>query len=247
MKLMVDIGNSSLKWAILKKGELGPQHRVFHQAGKLDVEIKKQWSILTIPTEIWIANVAGSEKIETLTQWIKELWTLEPKEVKTSLQQAGVSNGYKTPKQLGVDRWLALIAAHHLEKGIKCVVDCGTAITLDVLTAEGQHLGGLILPGPIMMQEALIEHTSISSRMIQEIQEEQITWLAKETRSGIILGTMYAVAGWIEYMMKKIASIEMLIMTGGGTPSLLPFIQIPYHYTPNLVIQGLAIVAHEDL
>lgn len=247
MKLMVDIGNSSLKWAMLKKGELGPQHRVFHQAGQLHAEIKEQWGALFIPTEIWIANVAGREKIETLTQWIKELWALEPKEVQTALQQAGVTNGYEVPQQLGVDRWLALIAAHHLEKGTKCIVDCGTAITLDVLTAEGQHLGGLILPGPIMMQEALIEHTYVLNPLIQKTQKEHLTLLAQETRSGITLGTMYAVAGWIEYMIKRIASIETLIMTGGGTPSLFPFIQRPYHYTPNLVIQGLAIVAHEDL
>ena len=247
MKLIIDIGNSSLKWAFLKERKLSSQHRVFHRAGKLNAEIKRLWHAPIIPTEIWVANVTGDENMMILAQWTKELWGLKPQEVKTTLQQAGVRNGYKVPQQLGVDRWLALIAAHQLEIGTKCVVDCGTAITLDVLSVEGQHLGGLILPGPVLMQKVLIEQTSALGALIHETQGESIALLAQETRSGVILGTMYAVASWIETMIKKISSIETLIITGGGTPPLLPFIQIPYRYIPDLVLQGLVAVAHENL
>lgn len=160
MRLMVDMGNSALKWAMLDQSRLSSQQRIPYQANNLEKILTKAWRTLDMPFQgVWVSNVAGPQKAETLTHWTETHWGLKPTFIKTSHYQCGVKNGYENPEQLGVDRWLALIGAHLIEKNMLCVVDCGTAITLDVLSANGHHQGGLIMPGVTTMQNALKSDT----------------------------------------------------------------------------------------
>jgi len=248
MKLMVDLGNSCLKWATLEGGILSSQQRIGHDYGNLNPLLKPLWQGLPVPEEVWVANVAGPQKGETLVRWINALWGgVQPILVETTSQRGGVTNGYKNYQQLGVDRWLALIGAHAFVPGMKCIVDCGTAITLDVLSTDGQHLGGLIMPGLTTMQEILKAHTYALEVLSQEV--PPLTSLAQDTQAGVVLGGLYAVIGWIEYVIKRIETVELikLILTGGSAPMLLSLVQKPYYHLPNLVIQGLAVIANEHL
>jgi type III pantothenate kinase len=244
MKLLVDMGNSSIKWASLEGEELSEQQWIPYNNDSLT----QAWLKLLVPTQIVISNVASVEKVELIKNWIKLHWRLQANFIKSTHYQCGVKNAYDNPEQLGVDRWLALLAAHKLEKGTVCVVDCGTAITLDVLSANGNHQGGLIMPGLTTMHNALLSNTDLLTYLNKNTYSPQQGFLAQNTHNGISLGSLYAVIGLLEYVKNTFAKQGnplKLILTGGSVPALKPFLQKPYFYIPDLVLQGLQTIVNE--
>lgn len=252
MMLLVDMGNSSIKWAILAQDHLGPQKRLLYQTDNLDTLLTQAWLSLDVPLSgVWVSNVAGPKKAEILTHWIKSHWKLEPTFIKTSRSFCGIKNGYKNPEELGVDRWLALIGAYQLEKGMLCVVDCGTAVTLDVLSANGYHQGGLIIPGVTIMHNALFRNTYALAPLKKTLNENsEKSFLAHDTFMGITLGTLYAIIGSIEHVintLEKQGNKVQLILTGGSASALESLLVIPYRLVPNLVLQGIKAVVKQLL
>lgn len=259
MRLLVDMGNSSIKWAILEQKQLSPQQRWLYQDDSLDNILSKAWLKLEPPSDgVWVSNVAGQDKADILSHWLSSHWAIQPNFIKTSDYECGVKNAYNDPKQLGVDRWLALIGAHHLEKGMLCVVDCGTAVTLDVLSANGFHQGGLIMPGITTMQQALLNNTSALAQLNKVDQHDNnTTFLAHDTHTGMNLGALYAVIGFINYQFSLISdkykkgqhkkkSLK-LILTGGSVPALESLLDIPYKHIPDLVLQGMLVLVNQRL
>jgi len=244
MMLLIDMGNSAIKWASLKK-RLSAQEAIPYQSDSLDNLLTQTWLKLDIPSQgIWISNVAGAQKAEILTHWMKSHWGLKPTFIKTSSYECGVKNAYHNPKQLGVDRWLALIGAHHLEKGALCVLGCGTAITLDVLFANGHHQGGIIMPGVTSMHNALLSDTQIQLNQTLQQRDKQ-AFLAQDTQTGITLGILYAVIGLLEYVIghfEKQGHSLKLILTGGSVPALEPLLNRAYRHIPDLVLRGIKAV-----
>jgi type III pantothenate kinase len=251
MQLLIDVGNSYLKWVLLEtSGLLTLQQRIFHQVNQLEVVLSQAW--LTIkPQAVWIANVAGPQKAAVLTRWCESNWQLQPQFVKTARTQCGVINGYQQAEQLGVDRWLALIGAHHLvEAGQKCIIDCGTAITVDMLTTTGNHLGGLILPGIITMYKSLKQDTHALAQQPFSNSEVLKTLLATNTQQGMTSGILHAVIGLLEHLgnnFKVDNYSPQLILTGGDAPILIPYLTMPYKHIPDLVLQGLAQLVKQSL
>ncbi len=246
MILLVDMGNSSIKWAILDNNQLSRQQRIAYDNNSL----KKAWFDLPVPSQIFISNVAGIGKGAFIKHWIKIHWGLQANFVKSNRYQFGVKNAYYNPEQLGVDRWLALLAARRLEKGTVCVVDCGTAITLDVLSANGNHQGGLIIPGLTSMQNALLSNTDLLAYINKNVQPQQKeqAFLGRDTHSCISSGSLYAVIGLIEYLKniyEKQGIPLKMILTGGNVVALEPFLQKPYRYIPDLVLQGLQTIVNQ--
>ncbi len=253
MMLLVDMGNHSIKWATFMQGQFSPQQSIIYPRYHLERLLTQAWGLLSVPIQgIWVSNVAGPEKAKPITHWIKTHWDLSPTFIKTSNYECGVKNGYDYPEQLGVDRWLALIGARHLEKGKLCVVDCGTAITLDVLSAEGYHQGGLIIPGVMTMHKALLSDTYALTCLSQKRHRhnENNTFLAHDTHTGIKLGTLYAVIGLLDSVINHLEKQEepfTLILTGGSVPALKSFLKRPYQFIPELVLQGLVTVVNQSL
>lgn len=249
MNLMIDIGNSCFKWAFCQQDVLMPQQRLSYHHSNLDDLLTQAWATVTPPESIWVANVAGVQIDEQLTQWIQKSWQLTPVFVRTPPQSQGVTNGYHQAEQLGVDRWLALLAAYQMEKRRLCVVDCGTAVTLDVVSATGQHQGGLIIPGVTLMQHALCQHTQALSSAIEGTVHAHQQILAQDTQTGIVLGTLNAVIGLLEQVLRSLARVDepiSLLLTGGSVPGLLPLLNRPYQYIPDLVLRGLVLTAHQN-
>ncbi|MDY6992675.1 MAG: type III pantothenate kinase [Pseudomonadota bacterium] len=247
MKLMIDIGNSCFKWAFCQQDTLMPQQRFSYHHRNLDDLLTQLWATLTPPESIWVANVAGVAIAKQLTQWVNQHWQLTPVFVQTTFQSQGVTNGYHQADQLGVDRWLALLAAYHIEKQRLCVVDCGTAVTLDVVSATGQHQGGLIMPGVALMRHALCQHTQALSSTIEETVSAYQQILAQDTQTGIVLGTLNAVIGLMEQVLETfVAEPNSLVLTGGSAPGLLPLLNRPYQHIPDLVLRGLMLTAHQN-
>jgi type III pantothenate kinase len=251
MMLLVDMGNSSIKWAILDQDRLGPQKRLLY-TDNLDNMLTQACLSFDVPLSgVWVSNVAGPQKAEILTHWIKSHWKLGPTFIKTSRSFCGINNGYKNPEELGVDRWLALIGARQLEKGMLCVVDCGTAVTLDVLSANDYHQGGLIIPGVTTMHNALFRNTYALGPLKKTLNENsEKSFLAHDTFMGITFGTLYAIIGSIEHVinsLEKQGNKVQLILTGGSASALESLLVIPYRLVPNLVLQGIKAVVKQLL
>lgn len=265
MKLLIDMGNSWLKWAILHGDQLTPAQGLSHQVNDFEAQLSQAWGSLTNPPiQVWISNVAGTQKAEMLTQWINQYWHLQPHFVTTSYQQCGITNGYENFTQLGVDRWLAMIGAYHIEnknnelkKNRICVVDCGTAVTLDILTNDGHHLGGLIMPGMTTMYHALLKDAQVLKPLTKTISEfsdlskdSKKQLLGNNTQTGIDLGICYAIIGGIEHALNQFEDKKSnqlaFIITGGNAKKILSLLSIPYHYIPNLVLQGLVVVINQS-
>lgn len=243
--LLFDIGNSRIKWGFLREGVIRGAGGAAHGECPPD-DLIAVWG--ERPARLVVSNVRGEEFAATLTACTLNAWNLRPEFITPSRQAFGVTNTYRDAEKLGADRWAALIAAHHLHPGTACIVDCGTAITIDALSAEGKHLGGLILPGLTTMRKALSSQTA-TLPMALEQQVSALTPLAQDTRQAILQGTLYAAVAAIERVRADLSSrfaIQSWLITGGDAAQLLPLLGVTFRHEPDLVLQGLAIIAGDD-
>ncbi len=242
MKLLIDIGNSRIKWA-LYEATIERQHgSASHTEREL---LQHAWQTLPSPESIIAANVAGPTLGTTLSRWTEKLWQKEITFITPQAQEYGVTNTYQNPQQLGTDRWLALIAARHISTEALCIIDCGSAITLDLLTRSGDYLGGLILPGLQMMRNSLQLDTHAIALDTTTPSIRQQPCAGKNTHQGVINGTLYATVGAIERCVSELDPEKKYrcLITGGDAPTLLPLLQGGYQHEPRLVMQGLQIIA----
>ena len=158
--MLLDVGNTTLRWAFRDGGELAGQGGVVHRGHDMQDLIGQAWAGLEAPDSMAVSNVAGRPVQDAITHWADEHWNLQPVFVRTGERAAGVTNGYTVPGQLGVDRWAAIVAAWHEQQTAVLVIDCGTAITIDYVDAGGRHRGGLIAPGLGTMRQSLSQNTA---------------------------------------------------------------------------------------
>jgi len=249
MILLIDIGNSCVKYATAEAHVINSQHRLCYNKNNLAKRLSRAWSTLPKIQQVWVSNVAGKRIAKILKKQVKLRWSIFPRFIKSSAYACGISNTYEKPELLGVDRWLAVIGARHLKQGTLCIVDCGTAVTVDVLSQQNQYLGGVIVAGREIMQAALLKKTDALARASENKKNVNNQVLGKNTYSGIQLGSQYAIVGLIESMMKRLekqGEMPQLILTGGSLPALLPLLTIPYYHSPDLVLRGLWVLANTN-
>jgi type III pantothenate kinase len=242
MDLLIDIGNTNLKWAQHEAGTLGEILAVRHHGG-LPVDLHAAWESMETPEQILVGSVAGEALVNALDRTCRSRWGRQPRYARTEHCLHGVTIAYERPERLGVDRWLALIAAHRICEGPVIIVDAGTAVTYDLLLANGHHLGGLILPGIEMMRDSLLSGTFIPGF---EPEDSSELWSA-DTATAIAGGSIQAPAALAERLYDRLTaeagvSPEVLIC-GGDAERLLPAIGRPVRLVPDLVLQGLALLA----
>lgn len=243
MELLVDSGNSRLKWALLEEGLLQPAGSCDGGAALTVDRLEAAWGRLPVPERIWVANVAGAETAACIRSWSESRWKLRPRFLSARAEGFGVTSGYREPERLGVDRWLAVIAARHHYPLPACVVDCGTALTLDVVDENGVHQGGLICPGAELMRRALVQGTA-DLRLDGE--EPVSGLLADSTAAAVTLGVRQALGGFVERSVRELErrwSPLHVILTGGGASRLAADLSLPLHLAPDLVLKGLAVVS----
>ena len=249
MILLVDIGNTRIKWAHLDGGELGEQAALAHASWAPEAFVAAIEAGGGRPDRVLAGNVGGNGIGERLSSAVARAWSMDTEFVEASAWAGGVTSGYADPAQLGVDRWLAIIGAHALEPGGSCVVDVGTAMTIDGVTAEGRHLGGVIVPGPYLMVNSLHQNTS---DLAQRYRQGQVvdTLFADNTRGAIEQGAMHALAALIErsadIMERMIGHPPALLLTGGGCEPLAGLLGRPHKIVVDLVLRGLAVLAPES-
>jgi type III pantothenate kinase len=242
MDLLIDIGNTNLKWAIGESGSLGEMWTVRHHGG-MPIDLYAAWEQLTPPERVLVGNVGGDRMAGAVTRACRSYWGCEPRYAKTESRSYGVTIAYERPERLGVDRWLALIATHQAFDGPVLIVDAGTAVTYDLLLPDGRHLGGLILPGIEMMRDGLLAGTHIPRVEPEELAEP---WAA-DTGTAVAAGSIQAPAALAERLCAKLEDLvgdaPELIVTGGDAERLLPAVSRRVRHQPNLVLQGLALLA----
>jgi type III pantothenate kinase len=239
VRLLVDAGNSRIKWALVTDGGLDAGEPFPSEAAGLARWLDDHWSSLPTPATVAVSNVAGAVTAAALAGWIARQWQLEPHFAQVQARGYGIATRYQPPERLGVDRWLALVGARAAFPGALCVVDCGTAITLDALDADGVHRGGLIAPGLGLMHNALVQ----AAPGLSVAAENHHGVLATATAAGIAGGIRQAALGLIERSLALIAAEwhtePLLLLTGGDAAGLGGDLRIPYRHRPHLVLEGL--------
>jgi len=248
MILLIDIGNTRIKWAGLAAEGVGSQSAITHAGIDSRRFVDTVLKTSARPTRVLVANVGGPALAELVRKAVSEEWQVDCEFVESSAAAGGVRNAYPVPAHLGVDRWLGVIAAHARCRGAACVAGIGTAMTIDGIDAGGRHLGGLIVPGPDLMISSLLRNTSeIAQRAA--VGQIRTDLFANNTLGAIQQGSVHALAALVERtrvaMRQRVADEPVLILTGGASARIEPLIASPYQTVPDLVLRGLAVLSAE--
>ena len=235
MKALLDLGNSRCKFAILKPEEADTFGALPYRDGdRLDIiaSVLQPYDPLG---RVVVCSVLDRELNGQLQERFpaSRFYFLDPSE-----NCFGVTSAYDDPGTLGADRLAALIAARVRYPGSTCIVDCGTAVTVDVLDQGGVHRGGVIFPGFGSMRTALEMDTAMDV-------EEQGSFAAPatSTRDAIYSGCLSAVAGGIvqaiDRMQVEGTPFDQIILTGGDAELLVSLFAHTVIHEPHWVLEGL--------
>jgi type III pantothenate kinase len=235
MKLLIDAGNTRVKWALAERGCLLEQGALMHDEL---AQLAALWRGHAIESA-WGACVAGAEVREAV-----EAAAAHPVHWQGSAPVWGdVRNHYRKPAEQGVDRWLAVLAARARYPQRDVIVAlAGTALTVEALTAEGDYLGGLIVPGARLMLGALAGNTA-------QLQRDPGQWtdFPQATPDALASGAWDALAGAVERYRRRLAQRTgrepVVLVSGGDAAALAACLTVPAELVDNLVIQGLLRVA----
>jgi type III pantothenate kinase len=253
MKLLIDAGNSRIKWALVSGGDwLCKGDLPTMQVDGLPQAVADQLALQTPGTglhdiqQIWASNVAGEDCAGHIRNVVAGR-SVQTHFVVAQKSQCGVRNGYSNPSQLGSDRWAALIAAWHLVQGACLVVNCGTATTIDALSGQGEFVGGLILPGVELMQHSLVDATV----QLQSTRGEYARF-PLNSADALYSGAMQASCGAIERQYDLLGDDSaIVVLSGGAAKKLQPcldqkrFSALP-RIVDSLVLQGLLLMVEEQ-
>jgi len=255
--LLLDAGNTRLKWALCERGKFLQCGAFNYEWSALHAQFDEQWAALAngdAVEKLVLCNVVGDPLASPLRQWLKgsilyeqafqETGALTIETVAAQSQAFGVQCAYEQPSQLGADRWAALVAARHHITGVSCVIDCGTALTIDVLSAEGVHVGGMIAPGMRMMRQSL--RTNTAQIDVAGTADHSI-FCVQDTAGAVQAGIMAATAGAVQQILQQCREHELqtpvCVITGGDAQALLPALPEGSLHDAEWVLKGLAIMA----
>ncbi len=246
MILLVDMGNTRLKWMRLAEEGLQRGGFIVHRDADLVQALDDAWAALPQPRRIVAASVARGEARAALDAWTRQRWEVAVEFAVAAAREGGVVNAYPRPERLGVDRWTALLAAHQRFPGASCVIDCGSALTIDAVDRHGVHLGGLIVPG-LATQHRSLTGGDIHLDAAWGIEQRPQTLLANDTVQAVGYGIQYALAAFIDRVCDgvdaQLGERARRLLTGGDAAYLQPLLQGEYLLEPDLVFEGLAIRA----
>ncbi|HWP94597.1 MAG TPA: type III pantothenate kinase [Gammaproteobacteria bacterium] len=249
MILLLDIGNTRFKWAWYSASGLRDPGAVVHR-GREPTRVFADWlGEAERPERVVAVCVAGAEVRAALDARLAARGWPAAEYLRPQACAAGVRNGYREPGRLGIDRWAAIVAAYHQGGGPVCVIGCGTAVTLDLVEADGTHRGGLIVPGRALMQAALVGGTA--GVVCQPVEPPAEGILGQSTDEAVAAGTETALAGFLRYALAELreryGAALRVVVTGGDATRLLS--HLPGHavHAPLLVLEGAALLAEKGV
>ena len=241
--ILVDIGNTRIKWARHHAGKLEKMHATVHIEQAIKPALLTAWQHFPRPDCIYLACVGPQDIKQQLMQIAEQIWPgVKLHETYTQKTAHGVENAYPKYTKLGVDRWLAMLAAYHYHPSPVCIVSCGSALTLDMVDKQGKHLGGMIMPGLSLMRQALSRGTA----NLKACSEHYTPGLANDTEAAIYNGCLSAIRGFIEQGLMQYQQPVTIILTGGDAEFLATSLNLTAIIDAQLVLKGLALVAQES-
>ncbi len=245
MNLLVDIGNSRIKWCLATGSDPGEVAALEHGRDTLPGALEHAWQGQPVPDRILACSVAGPVLDDAVAALAERLWCRRPGFLAAVPEQLGVRNAYQRPGNLGPDRWAALLGAWCRGLAPCCIVDAGTAVTVDVLDAGGRHWGGMIFAGLALSRHALTERT----HRLPVVEDGLLPPLAADTPEAIRLGTREALIGSVERMLREIGhryGDMRIVLTGGDAPLLAEALDPEnVDVIPGLLFHGLAAVLEQ--
>jgi type III pantothenate kinase len=243
--LLLDVGNSRLKWGVLDDDGI-------RRTGHISQERIREEGLAVLTAKlprrvdaVHASNVAGTRFTTRLSGVIGMHCNADVHFARSEKRGWGVTNSYRQPRRLGVDRWVAMIGAWSEVQSACLIVDAGTALTLDAIDDDGVHLGGQIIPGAETMLASLSNATSdiplVSGSAKQSAGD--LKMFGKNTAAAVREGAQNAVAGAIERSVRTLRSSAYdptIILTGGGASRILGALEETPVHRPHLVLKGLA-------
>jgi type III pantothenate kinase len=235
--LAIDAGNSRIKWGVHEDGSWRAQGWVPTQRAS---RLARVWAGFERPDAVIAANVAGTRVALALAAATRR-FRRPLRFVRSAAAQCGVRNSYAT-RQLGADRWAALIGAWNLQRGACVVVNAGTTVTVDALDRAGVYLGGMIVAGADLMREALQRNTAgLRPR------PGRFAFFPSCTADAIESGVVNAHAGAIERMVRFMRqageAAPLTLLSGGAAQAIAPQVNGAVEVVDNLVLEGLVRIA----
>jgi len=245
MQLLIDLGNTRLKWAAVtpegtRQGAFahaGPEQDARDVAAVLD----REWSALPRVQQICVASVAPAELDREIDAFVRRRFGIGAEFVHSPAFALGVRNAYAEPERLGVDRFLGLAALHAENQRAQVLIGVGTAMTLDALGSDGVHLGGWIVPSPALMRHSVLARTARVG-----VGDGERVEFADNTADALRSGSLYAASGAVERFCANAArrfnEWPAVVLTGGGADEIAPLMPGAERRS-DLVLQGLALWA----
>jgi type III pantothenate kinase len=241
MQLLIDIGNSRLKWATVVSGAIAVRGAVAHGGMNIRDALANEWRALPPAREIFVASVAPLAFDTEIESAARSRFGIDATFLRSPAEALGIRNAYSDPQRLGIDRFLGLAAIHATAARAQVLVGVGTAMTLDALDADGTHLGGWILPAPALMRESVLARTA---RVV--VSDGALVEFADNTADGLYSGTLHAARGAVERFVantaRELGTWPAVVLTGGGAEEIAPLLA-GAERRADLVIEGLALWA----
>ena len=240
--LLIDAGNTRLKWQLRQRWQTAGDSDVIAQGiRRYDRDAwDSDWQLPDGPSSVWVGSVAGEAVDARIRKWCESQRFGKPLFVKTSREALGLRVAYRDVSRLGVDRFLAMIGARQRARRPLCVIDVGTAMTLDAIDARGMHVGGLIAPGPGTMVQSLLRGTSGIDDASSDMPDDMF---ARDTAKAVTGGACFAAAALIDRFAdaatRRFGEEPRLFLAGGGRGVIQALTTSQLTEAPDLVFDGL--------
>lgn len=243
-KLLFDIGNSRVKWAYCNQG-------VLESSGSLltseitNSTLDDNFGVQLKLKSVWISNVGGPAVGESIREWFSVNYSLETQFIGVTQSVCGIDNHYESQDTQGVDRWVAAVGARSVvEQGHVVIIDAGTAVTIDWLSDKNKYQGGAILPGFVLMHDALTSRTAGIKSEVSWAQQIIGRSTAECVNSGVSFGLVGAIERIVAQVVERIGSPASLLLTGGTASAIAARSDLDFIIEDNLVLLGVAKIAN---
>jgi type III pantothenate kinase len=244
--LLVDAGNTRIKFALLRGGRLSRQRAIAH-GGRVDAAMLRLLATATRGvTAVHLVSVAGARFDRRLVAALKRHGAVTVVQFRSTARYGALRNGYRDHWRFGADRWAGLLGAWSLRRGKRplLVASVGTALTVDLIDATGRHRGGVIAPGVSLMVRSLLGRTAGIAVRARGLSAGSGRLFAADTAQALASGSLMAGVGLIERLHREASALlgqkPQLLLTGGGAPALAPRLKLPFELVTDLNLRGLA-------
>ncbi|MBW4936553.1 type III pantothenate kinase [Marinobacter sp. F4206] len=241
MRLLIDAGNSLLKWRLDRAG-----HILGRGLGRLDdADPLPGLSVDARDiTGVAVSTVASEEKRLKLIEYLATRTAAPVRFYWAESRRGGLVNAYADYHRMGADRWHAMYGAWHSMSGSFAVVDAGSAVTVDYVDHSGNHVGGFILPGLHMMLRSL---KTDAARIGFDPDQVLDTGPGRSTGECVNHGLAWLSASMVDRIHKDAGTYGLndIVVTGGDADRLLG-LGLSATNRPQLVLEGLELIDNED-